>query len=296
MKKILFVFLFLLFGFLLWYLFLKPYDYLIKFKAGTSPRFVYEGVENWTQTLDSALLSPTTDFRSFSQQIVMNDSTYTYNWKVNPINDSLSVVKVYIKDENHSLANKIAIPFTKSAIEVISKNRLSEFKKGLDAFLKTFRVKIEGQENNPGSFCACISSKSTTKDKAQVMVAGNDIIVPFLYNNGVEIKGKPLVKVTRWNQDDKTIAFDFCFPVTKTDSLPVHEKITYKKIKARKSIKAIFNGNYRFSDRAWYAITDYAQQKNIKLDNNPLEIFHNDPHNGGNAIQWKTEVFIPVKE
>ena len=60
-------------------------------------------------------------------------------------------------------------------------------------------------------------------------------------------------------------------------------------------MKAIYNGNYITSDRAWYSLHDYANKNNIKIEENPTEIFHNNPNMGGDELKWKTEVFIPIK-
>ncbi|MEH6777641.1 MAG: AraC family transcriptional regulator, partial [Maribacter arcticus] len=68
----------------------------------------------------------------------------------------------------------------------------------------------------------------------------------------------------------------------------------YKKLETTKGIKAIYNGNYITSDRAWYALLRYAKTNGLNVAPNPIEIFYNNPDMGGNSLNWKTEVYLPL--
>jgi len=61
-------------------------------------------------------------------------------------------------------------------------------------------------------------------------------------------------------------------------------------------LKAIYNGNYITSDRAWYALLDYAAKNGIAVTGLPIEIFNNNPNMGTNELEWETEIFMPLKE
>ena len=61
-------------------------------------------------------------------------------------------------------------------------------------------------------------------------------------------------------------------------------------------MKAEFNGNYIFSDRAWYELRDYAEKKGLKVTDKPLEIFFNNPNMGGDELQWKADIYMPLAE
>ncbi len=79
-------------------------------------------------------------------------------------------------------------------------------------------------------------------------------------------------------------------------SLPIHKDLKYKQFNSVKALKAIYNGNYITSDRAWYALLDKAEGKNIELAKTPIEVFYNNPNFGGNELLWKAEIFMPIKE
>ena len=50
------------------------------------------------------------------------------------------------------------------------------------------------------------------------------------------------------------------------------------------------------SDRAWFALLNYAQNKGIAVEEKPIEVFYNNPNMGGDELSWKTEVYMPIKK
>ena len=57
----------------------------------------------------------------------------------------------------------------------------------------------------------------------------------------------------------------------------------------------IYNGNYITSDRAWYELLDDAERKNIEVHQTPVEVFYNNPNYGGDELNWKAEIYMPLK-
>ena len=98
LKKITSVLGIILLSFLVWYFFLKPYDYLVSFKAKTFPGTINQSVKSWTFSLDGATMEKTSNILEFDQTIPYNDSTFLYQWSIKPIDDSTSMVKVYVTD------------------------------------------------------------------------------------------------------------------------------------------------------------------------------------------------------
>jgi len=62
-----------------------------------------------------------------------------------------------------------------------------------------------------------------------------------------------------------------------------------------KVIKATYNGNYITSDRAWYSLLQYAKNNNLEVSQHLLEIFYSNPNMGGDELDWKAEIFLPIK-
>ena len=57
-----------------------------------------------------------------------------------------------------------------------------------------------------------------------------------------------------------------------------------------------YNGNYITSDRAWYKLINSAKNKNIPIEKLPIEVYYTNPNFGGNELDRKAEIFVPIKE
>ena len=116
-----------------------------------------------------------------------------------------------------------------------------------------------------------------------------------LIQNKVQLNGPPFVEVTEWNVQNDSIKYDFCFPIIRSERLPEHEIVKYKRVFAKKALKATYNGNYITSDRAWYVLLEKAKAMGKEIEMRPIEYFYNNPNMGGNELEWKAEVYMPLK-
>lgn len=297
MKKKLFLTLgILILATLVWYLFIKPYDYVVNFRVETFPGTVNQTIKFWNAELDSAEIVASEDIRHLTQKIYFNDSVHRYNWKIIPINDSTSKVKVYAKDLNHSLANKLSVPFKDTDFEKRTRKSLLDFMDILQEHVENINVKIEGETETRSTFCACTTNTTSQFNKAAGMMRDYPLLNAILLDNGVELNGPPMLEVIEWNRKTDLLKFNFCYPIIKSVILPRHEEIHYKQFHAKRAVKAVYNGNYITSDRAWYALFSYAEKNNLEVTGQPLEVFYNNPTLGGNAKSWKAEIFLPIKE
>lgn len=295
MKKVIFVFVPLLIVGLVWYLFLKPYDYLVTFEARTFPGTINQSIKLWNSTLSDAQFVKQEGLTYLEQTIKFNDSTYLYQWDITPITDSTSKVKVYVKDLDHSLKNKIEIPFLNTDFEKRTISTVREFNENLNEHISKFRVKVIGKSELKSTYCAYVSVKTTQFGKAKGMMYNYPLLNTILANNGIELNGRPFIEITQWDKETDSIQYDFCYPIIKSDTLPAHPDLKYKQFNSRNALKAIYNGNYITSDRAWYALMDYAEKNDIDFIDLPVEVFHNNPNMGGDALKWKAEIYLPLK-
>ncbi len=127
MKKISAIIGFLLAGFLLWYLIIKPYDYLVTFKVKTSAGTINQTIKLWNTSLENSSPIQQDNLANLTQQIKIKDTTYNYEWSISSVNDSISKVNVYVTDLNNSLANKISIPFSKTDFEKRTEQTVTDF-------------------------------------------------------------------------------------------------------------------------------------------------------------------------
>jgi effector-binding domain-containing protein len=283
-------------GVILWYFVLKPQDYQVNFKAKAIPGTIFESVKAWNQGFDSVIPLDYESPRHFRQTILVNDSLQVFEWEIQKVHDSLSEVQVNITDLDHSFNNRLAVPFSDTDFEKGSRRLLLDFNDFLNDHIQRFTVSIEGEEEIFSSFCACIPLTTTTEGKALGMMKNHNFLNGILLQNQVQLNGPPFVQVVDWDLKNNRLSYNFCNPIIRSEKLPDHPDIVYKRIFSQNALKAIYHGNYITSDRAWFALLDYAEEKNIPVERTPIEVFYNNPNMGGNELEWTTEVFMPIKE
>ncbi|MDB2633456.1 AraC family transcriptional regulator [Flavobacteriaceae bacterium] len=296
MKKISAIVGFLLVSFLLWYLIIKPYDYLVTFKIKTTAGTINQSIKLWNTSIENTRPIQQENLKNLTQQIIIKDSTYNYEWSISSLNDSISKVSVYVTDIDHSFANKISIPFGTTDFEKRTQNTITDFIEKLKEHLSKTRVSEVVVDSTRSTYCAYIPMKGLQIEKASGMMQNYSLLTSVLSVENIEMNGTPFVEITNWNTQNDSITYNFCFPVIKSDSLPKDARIEYKQYNGVKALKAIYNGNYITSDRAWYALLDFAENHDIVVAKKPLEVFYSNPNFGGDELQWKAEIFLPIKE
>ena len=296
MKKFSAIIGFLTIGFLLWYLIIKPYDYLVTFKVKTSAGTINQSIKLWNTSLENSSPIQQENLKNLTQQIKIKDSTFNYDWSISSVNDSISKVNVYVTDIDHSFANKISIPFGTTDFEKRTQNIITNFIDKLKEHLNKIRVRVVGIDSTRTTYCAYIPMKGLQIEKARGMMQNYSLLTSVLSAENIEMNGTPFVEITNWNTQNDSIAYNFCFPVIKSDSLPIDPRIQYKQYSGVKALKASYNGNYITSDRAWYALLDYAGNNDIEIVKKPLEVFYSNPNFGGDELKWEAQIYLPIKD
>lgn len=293
-KNIIAVSLVILSGFLVWYFLFKPYDYAVKFTARTFPGAINQSIKLWNYSLPNAEIEKSDDLLQLKQTVVFNDSTFLYDWRITPLSDSTSMVQVFITDQDHSFRNRLTFPFDDTDFEKRVRNTVVDFNEKLKQHIGKFRVSIEGITETDPIFCAFVSLEGRQIEKASGMMQNYSLLSNSLVEHDLELNGKPVVVINEWDQKNDRIQYDFCYPIVKQDSLPEIPYISYREIEGGRAIKAVYNGNYISSDRAWYALLDYATKEKLEVQPTPFEIFFNNPNMGGNELSWRAEIFMPL--
>ena len=296
MKKFSAIIGFLTIGFLLWYLIIKPYDYLVTFKVKTSAGTINQSIKLWNTSIENSSPIQQENLKNLTQQIIVKDSTFNYDWSISSVNDSISKVNVYVTDIDHSFANKISIPFGTTDFEKRTQNIITNFIDKLKEHLNKIRVRVVGIDSTRTTYCAYIPMKGLQIEKARGMMQNYSLLTSVLSAENIEMNGTPFVEITNWNTQNDSIAYNFCFPVIKSDSLPIDPRIQYKQYSGVKALKASYNGNYITSDRAWYALLDYAGNNDIEIVKKPLEVFYSNPNFGGDELKWEAQIYLPIKD
>lgn len=279
-----------------WYFFLKPSDYTVTFSAKANTGTVNQTLKLWNLSLEGKPQLTQESLGELLQVYQVGDSIHDYRWSIIKQNDSTVKVRLRATDELHSLSNRWQVLTGGSDFAKRAKKVGEEFLLVLTTHLEKIDISIEGEAETPETYYAYMPMKSLQMGKAGGMMRNFNFITGMMLRNGVEQKGSPFIEILDWDQKTDSIHYNFCFPIIRSENLPQHPDIKYGKRYAKKAIKAIYNGNYITSDRAWYALQEYAEANGIDIELTPLEVYFNNPQMGGNEEDWKTEVFMPIAE
>lgn len=306
MKKIILILFILALAGLTWYLFIKKYDYQFQTTAKYGVGAVFYELRGWEKINDPEIsgkidIIDKEPFKRLTQKMSLNDSTFVeMNWELEKLTDTTTAISLNVQSEKNQLSNRFDIinPFQKSIYIDSLKQNILAFKKLLNEHQEAYRISLEdGLTKTPAMECICSSSKNIAIDKkADEMMATISLLENYILTNKLNIKGYPFLKVNKWNREEDIIDFDFCFPIDHIQGLQETANLNLKKYPSQKSLKVIFNGNYRLSHIAWYDILNLAEEKSYKTTGLPMEIFYDNPKIDIDELNWKAEIYLPVIE
>ena len=280
---------------LVWYLFIRPFEFSVRFKAKTLPGDIIQTIRIWDRSLNNAEIVEVDSVYRLTQSILVGNRSYIYNWNFETVNDSTTDVNVKITQPSRSILNKLLVPVTDQPIEQDAKDIVQAFYEVLNVHLRITNVKVLGETEIASVFCVCRNLETNQIEKANGMMRDYGLLTSFIRHYNLKADGPPIIKVREWNHTLGKLKYDFCFPIVKADFLPMVDSIVYQELMKEKVLHAVYHGNYITSDRAWYALIRFAESNGYEIDGLPIEYFHNNPTLGLNERQWKAEIFLPIK-
>lgn len=303
MKKLFLGLLFLVCAGLVWFLFIKEYDYQFHLQAKYEPGVVYREVQKWDKfdpddpNKNIQIISKT-PFENLTQEVKNNSSEVELFWEFDKTNDSVTDVTINVKSKGKRLNNRFSIinPFQKSVYIDSLEIKLMGFNKRLHNQQKAYRVNIQKDlVKSPDLDCICHSSVNIpVENKALEMIKTIPFLEDYVLERDIKLTGKPFVKITKWDRNKNLIDFDFCFPVNLAQDIRPAPGVDFRQVKSFSALKATFNGNYRLSDLAWYGLLSKAKERDLKTNALPLEVFYNNPKIDNDPLVWKAEIYLPV--
>lgn len=292
-KKILGLLLVAMLGGLIWLLFLKPYDFVAIMEARSVPGTINHTLKTWSRSIENSHIRQDGDRNHLLQELRFNDSLYVFDWKLTRKNDSLTQVEVGVSLESENSLLRLVNLFSNTDFKRRARNTILDFHEKLKEHLASFRVHIDGETSLDPTFCAYVTIENGQLEKALGMMQNYSLLSDVLLQNKIELNGMPFVEVTHWDQNKEQLKYNFCYPIIKKDSLPTDGLVSFKQFDGGQYLKATYNGNYISSDRAWYALLDYAEKHGIEIEAKPVEIFFNNPNMGGDELKWRADIYMP---
>ncbi len=251
-------------------------------------------LKTWSRSIEDSDIRQTGDMNHILQELRFNDSLFLLDWKLSRKNDSLTRVEVGVSLEKKNPFMRILNLFSDTDFKRRSRNTILDFNEILKEHLASFRVSVDGEASLEPTFCAYVTIEDGQFQKALGMMQNYSLLSNVLLENNIELSGMPFVEVTYWDQEKEKLKYNFCYPIVKKDSLPKNGLVSFKQFKGGQYLKATYNGNYISSDRAWYALLDYAKQQGIEIEEKPVEVFFNNPNMGGDELDWRADIYMPM--
>jgi effector-binding domain-containing protein len=279
---------------LVYYFVFIPYEFQVRFESKTLPGDIIQTIRIWNRSLPTPGAVTVSNDSSLEQILVIKDRTYKYKWNLISVSDSITKVRIEISEPENRILNKLLVPISTQVIESDAKQIVSKFYTILNEHLKITSVSVLGETFLKPAFCVCRTLQTNQTDKANGMMKYYSLLSSFIDQHYLKPEGPPIVSVNEWDHLKGIIKFDFCFSINPSDSIPDSDSVSYKKFQGQRVLKAIYRGNYITSDRAWYALIQYAKVNGYKVVKTPIEYFHDNPNMGLNETNWKAEIYLPL--
>lgn len=287
---------------LVWFLFIKKYDYQFQMETKYGPAIVFHEVSKLTKLSESnnqkISLTKKAPFKNITQLLENGNSDIEMFWEFEKKNDSVTDVTINVLSNKDQLSNRLQIinPFRTSNYIQTLKKELLAFNRHLKEGQEGFKIRTDSAiVMSPNLDCICHSSSNIPVDeKALQMVRTIPYLENYVKNFELKLTGFPFVKITAWDRDRDIIDFDFCFPVNLAQNIKPVPGVEFKQVKSFSALKAEFNGNYRLTDLAWYELLYRAEEEGLETNALPLEVFHNNPQDGGDPLEWQADIYLPI--
>jgi effector-binding domain-containing protein len=282
------------------FLYTRPSDYQAHFAVKATPDIAYYNILNWDKWNRGQLnakieILSKTPVRNLSKKVILKDTTLIFNWEFNKVNDSITMVRVYVSDPGRKLYNRLTVPFINTPFKNSVRGNLIDIKTRLELMLKKFHYEFTGYHRFERKSCVYINIISTPAGKARAMMSNVVELNQFVSQNNLELDGNPFLVIHNWNEFKDSVNYDFCFPITHTNAVPEHPRIKFKTVESMDALKTDFYGNYSITDITWYNLADEVKKRGCRSNNKLIEVYFNDPHSGGNELEWKAEIYMGLE-
>jgi effector-binding domain-containing protein len=264
-----------------------------------TPDVVYFDILNWhtwnrSRTGTRIINTAEDPVKTITSNVILKDTTLFFRWELMPINDTETSVRVCINDLERNFKNRLLLPFPNTKFKSSVRQNLLDVLARFEVFRESFYFEFKGPARFEETACIYINVNSSLRGKAAAMIATVSDLNLFVRQNDLGLAGHPFVVFHTWDVFTDSINFDFCFPISRVNDVPEHPVINFRTVEAMDAIKSDFYGNYSISDVTWYELIEKSKSLGYSMNNRLVEVYHNDPHSGGNELDWKAVVYLGI--
>ena len=280
------------------FLYSRPCDYSVGFTTDAKPDVVYYHLLNWrTWNRKQQAQIKVRDKHPVSHmehRVVLPDTLLDFRWEIKNLDDSLTKVSACVSDPGRKLKNRLTARVLPTAFKKSVQYNVLDIMRKLESMRETFDFSFEGPAKFEARHCVYMSVRCPVRQKAHLMIATVSDLNQFVRQNELGLDGDPFLLIHNWELGDDSVFFDFCFPVQHIDAIPFHPQISYRYVEEMQACKSVFHGNYSISDISWLNLAKGLEEAGHSPSGTLIEVYLNDPHSGGNELEWKAEIFLGI--
>lgn len=162
--------------------------------------------------------------------------------------------------------------------------------------MKKYSIEINGFTEHSGGYYIY----NTASCKINNLKENINRLLPLIKNyaskNNIPISGFPFIYYHKYDEENNAVMFSCCLP-TNSRVITTQDDILTGKLDPFKTLKTTLIGNHTNLLEAWEMSMKYIENSNYEVDDNGpmLETFVTDTSITPNPAEWKTEIYLALK-
>ena len=246
-------------------------------------------------TMKTLAATPST---SITQEMQFADfPPSSISWNLKPNADGTTEVTWNIKGENLPFVFKmfsLMMGGMESQIGPHYERSLEKLDSVLATDMERYTIDINGITEYGGGFYLYKTTNANSSNISAKMGQNFGAIMQFMGQQGLKQSGMPL---TVYNEMSENVIMSNGIPVKERIEIPSDSDVSMGFMPKMKVLKTTLTGNYTNLPKAWEATMTHLKENGLELSEvKPFEIYTTDPGHYPNPADWKTEIYIPLKE
>jgi effector-binding domain-containing protein len=242
-----------------------------------------------------------TPFTSIQQEMQISDfPSSNVNWKFNPNEDGSTEVTWQIIGTDLPFLFKMFTVINGDMEKQIGPHYERSLEK-LDSIvvsdMKKYSVEINGITEHSGGFYIYNSTSCKINDLKNSIDELLPKVKQYAEDNNIDISGFPYIYYHSYDVENNAVMFSCCIPTT-SRVITTEPDILTGQLYPFKTLKTTLKGDYINLKEAWDMSMKYITNSGNTVDDNGpmLEVYSTDSSNVPNPADWKTEIYIALKD
>ena len=165
------------------------------------------------------------------------------------------------------------------------------------ADMKKYSITINGTTEHSGGYFIFNSTSAKISDLKNKVPELLSKVKSYAEKNNISMAGFPFVNYHYFDTENNATMFSCCIPTT-SRVITTENDILTGQLEPFKALKTTLQGNYSNLEEAWQTSMKYISDHNLVQDEKGpmLETYVKDSLASPNPADWKTEIYIALKD